>query len=145
MLKIFSNYQGPLVVDILPKGATVTSSSYVSTGIPKLVSMITEKKPKLEVTTQFCFKTTPACTKPQSPVSVLSLTGLLCSIDPPYSPDLAPCDFWLFPNCQVTTLRLPFFTTAGPCTCNLGNFKGYSIFRIPHSYGEMDISATHMR
>jgi hypothetical protein len=33
----------------------------------------------------------------------------VCS-DPPYSPDLAPCDFWLFPKITLTMKGNRFYT-----------------------------------
>ena len=35
---------------------------------------------------------------PTSPSSYLTETGIKTAPHPPYSPDLAPCDFWMFPR-----------------------------------------------
>ena len=43
MLTIYFNYRGPLVVDVLPEGATVTATSYGHVVIPKPVRAIEEQ------------------------------------------------------------------------------------------------------
>ena len=85
------------MVDVLPKGATVTSSSYVSTVIPKLVSAITEKKPKVGTRRSFLLQDV-RLHKAAGTRECLASHGFTVLDHPPYSPDLAPCDFWLFPT-----------------------------------------------
>ena len=94
-LTIFFNYQRPLVVDVLPKGATVTSSSYVSAVIHKLVSTITEK-PKVRTRRSILLHDNASSNQPAGTRECLASHEFTVLDDSVYLSDLASCDFWLF-------------------------------------------------
>jgi hypothetical protein len=55
--------------------------------------------------------TKPILTLPFSPTGFCNNSKLLSSPHPPYSHDLAPCDFFLFPKIKLKLKGLQFDTT----------------------------------
>ena len=97
MLTIFFNYRGPLVVDVLPEGATVTAASYGEVVIPKLVRAIEEQRPKTGTTRSCVLHNNASSHKALGVVEKLARDNFTTVDHPPYSQDLVPCGFWLFP------------------------------------------------
>ena len=81
------------MVDVLPKGATVTSSSYVSTVLPKQVSEITVRKPKFGTLRSILLHDNASLHQATGIRECLASQGFTVLEHPPYSPDLAPCEF----------------------------------------------------
>jgi hypothetical protein len=48
-----------------------------------------------------CIMTMPLLMTRSLSVSFLAKKSILKFVHPPYSPDLAPCDFWLFPKLKT--------------------------------------------
>ncbi|GFS02664.1 transposase [Elysia marginata] len=51
MLTVFFNYSGPLVVDILPQGTTMTATYYVLSVLSQVKSAVNEQRPKFSTST----------------------------------------------------------------------------------------------
>jgi len=59
----------------------------------------------------------------------LAYEGLQCLDHPPYSPDLAPSDYHMFPGLKKTIERSPYFVRSGGHCCR-GDLVGRTTFRI---------------
>ena len=97
MASIFWDAKGILSIDYLPKGSTITGAYYPNL-LDQLDQKIREKRPGLsKKKIIFHHDNAPAHT---SRVSMAKINELRYELlpHPPYSPDLAPSDFHLFPR-----------------------------------------------
>ena len=67
----------------------------------------------------------------------LAKNGMPLVRQAPYTPDLAPCDFWLFPTLKTTLKGKRFSVTGGHHTKNLGGAKEHSGGAIPEDFPEV--------
>lgn len=96
MASVFWDENGILFVDYLEKGKTITGAYYASL-LERLKKEVTAKRPGLaKKKILFHHDNAPAHT---SMVVMAKMHELHFDLvpHPPYSPDLAPCDFFLFP------------------------------------------------
>jgi len=96
MATIFRDTNGVILVDFLEKGRTITGQ-YYSEFLDHFDKKLKETRPNL-AKKRCCFTTiTHQHIHPElSPPNCLNRV-MNCS-PPPYSPDLVPCDIFLFPN-----------------------------------------------
>lgn len=98
MAVIFWDHKGIILIDIVPKGCTVTAKYYTESVLPKLSKNLKEKRPKLaQKNVLFLHDNAPAHTAALT-TEFLSRSRWEVMTHPPYSPDLAPSDYYLFPN-----------------------------------------------
>ena len=97
MFTVFFNYRGPVAIDILPQGTTMTSQYYVQTVLPQVKNTIDEQRPTIGMSRTFHLHDNAAPHKSRATTQALQEQGIRVLPHPAYSPDLAPCDFWLFP------------------------------------------------
>ena len=74
----------------------------------------------------FLHENTPAH-RPLATQKKLAYLGFKCLDHPPYSPNLAPSDYHLFPGLKKTIQRSPFFVRRGG-HCRRGDLVGRTIF-----------------
>jgi len=99
MLTIFWDTRGLLYMEFLTKGLTVNSDSYCAT-LRSLKQRIHRIKPERNTFPLHHNNARPHCSaQTQDAMTSLKFTVIP---HPPYSPDLAPSDFWLFPKLQET-------------------------------------------
>ena len=108
MLTIFVNYRGPLVVDVLPEGVTVTATLYGQVVIPKLVRSIENQQRRTGTTQTFILDNNASSHRAVGVVEKLAREKFKMLDHPPYSQDLAPCNFWLFPYVKSRLANTPF-------------------------------------
>lgn len=97
MASVFWDAQGIIMVEYLEKGATITGSYYADQ-IRRLREAIKEKRRgKLRAGVLFHQDNAPAH-KAAVAMAAIQETGFELLEHPPYSPDLAPSDFYLFPR-----------------------------------------------
>jgi histone-lysine N-methyltransferase SETMAR len=97
MATIFWDSQGILLVDFLEGQRTITSAYYESV-LRKLTKALAEKRPgKLHQRVLFHHDNAPAHSSHQTRAVLREFRWEIIR-HPPYSPDLAPSDFFLFPN-----------------------------------------------
>lgn len=97
MATVFWDSQGVIYIDYLEKGKTITGAYYADL-LGRFDPQLKKKRPHLaKKKILFHHDNAPAHT---SAVVTVKLSELRYEIlpHPPYSPDLAPCDFFLFPN-----------------------------------------------
>ena len=98
MFAIFFTTRGLLESVMLPEKHTVTAAWYTESCLPKVFQAIERLRPKSGVRgMKFHHDNAPAHTARRTK-EFLKQSGLEMIEHPPYSPDLAPCDFWLFPT-----------------------------------------------
>ncbi|GFS24224.1 dihydroorotate dehydrogenase (quinone), mitochondrial [Elysia marginata] len=98
MFTVFFNYSGPLVVDILLQDTTMTAIYYVQKVLSQVKSAINEQRPKVRTSRTLLLHDNAGPHKARATTQSLRELGIQVLPHPAYGPDLAPCDFWLFPN-----------------------------------------------
>ena len=96
-IHLFFNYQGSVAVDILPANTTVTGSYYAETVLPKVAQEISSQRPNSGTQNVLLLHDNASPHKTRAVTRFLEENKIQVLPHPPYSPDLAPCDFWLFP------------------------------------------------
>ncbi|GFS27828.1 transposase [Elysia marginata] len=97
LFTVFYNYSGPLVVDILPLDTTMTATYYVQNVFSQVKSAINEQRPKVSTSRTLLLHDNADPHKARATTQSLRELVIQVLPHPAYSPDLAPCDFWLFP------------------------------------------------
>ena len=98
LFTIFFNHEGPVAVDVLPEKATMTGRYYRETVLPQVVSELNERRP-ITGTSRIMILHDNASAHKTGAVNQYLLENQITTLPhPAYSPDLAPCDFWLFPR-----------------------------------------------
>jgi len=97
MATVFWDSKGVIVVDYLQKGMTITGKYYVAL-LDRLDEAIRIKRPGLQKKkVLFHHDNAPAHRSAVARAKLRELRYKLVA-HPPYSPDLVPCDFFLFPK-----------------------------------------------
>lgn len=111
MIAVFFRRSGPVAVIPLEDRKTVTSEWYSEVCLPKAFGELSSERPRSGVRgILFHQDNAPAHTAART-VDYLATSGVQILPHPPYSPDLAPCDFFLFPTVKKM-LRGRKFNTA---------------------------------
>ena len=94
MFTVFLNHQGLVAFAVLPANSTITESHYAETVLPKIVQEIRSQRP-ITITQNVLLHDNASPHKTRAITQYLEGQKIQVSPHPPYSPDLAPCDFWL--------------------------------------------------
>lgn len=96
MICVFFKSTGPMHVDVLKKGKTIDNKYYIQNCLKPVVKEIMSQRP---ISGTDNMKILHDNAKPHVHYNVkkyLKTENLKLIDHPPYSPDLAPCDYWLF-------------------------------------------------
>lgn len=85
------------MIDYLEKGRTITGE-YYSSLLNRLNDVIKKKRPHLAKKKVLFHQDNAPAHKSMKAMAKFNELGYELLPHPPYSPDLAPCDFYLFPN-----------------------------------------------
>ena len=96
MFAIFFKSTGALVVRCVNKGETVDNEFYIENCLTPLVKKLTKLRKKSGVTNMKLLHDNARPHVHKNVRNFLENQGIGLVEHPPYSPDLAPCDFWLF-------------------------------------------------
>jgi len=97
LASIFWDQDGTLLIDYLPKGQTINAEYYPSL-LVQLKDVLKEKRfGKVTKGVLFFHDNAPAH-RALATQRKLAYLGIQCLDQPPYSPDLAPSDYHLFPG-----------------------------------------------
>jgi len=97
MATVFWDSQGIILIDYMEKGKTITGA-YYSSILDRLKTELQEKRPRLaHKKVLFHHDNAPAHTSAVVAAKLMEI-GFRLVPHPPYSPDLAPSDYYLFPN-----------------------------------------------
>ena len=105
---IFFNFQEPVAVDIMPDKATITATYYTTSVLPKVLEHIQSTAPTRRRSRIMLHHDNASPHKARLTQTYLDENGIHLMEHPPYSPDLAPCDFWLFPKIKSKIAGRPF-------------------------------------
>ena len=101
MASVFWDREGVVMVDYLEKGSTINGKHYANQ-LRRLKEEIKAKRPgKLEKGVYMLQDNAPAHTS-QVAMAAANECGFRILPHPPYSPDLAPSDYFLFPKLKET-------------------------------------------
>jgi len=104
---IFWDQDGIFYIDYLPKGQTINAEYYLSL-LMQLKDILKEKRRrKMTKVVLFLHDNAPAH-RALATQKRLAYLGFQCLDHPPYSPDLAPLDYHLFPGLKKTIKTSPF-------------------------------------
>ena len=98
LFTIFFNSQGPMCVDVMPQQSTITAQYYTDQVLPQVLEHQAKFAPTRRRSRLLLHHDNAAPHKARLSVQFLEQQGITLLPHPPYSPDLAPCDFWLFPK-----------------------------------------------
>jgi len=97
LASIFGDQDGILLIDYVPKGQTI-SAEYYSSLLVQLKDILKEKRHgKVTKVVLFLHDNAPTH-RTLATQKKLAYLGFQCIDHPPYSPDLAPSDYHLFPG-----------------------------------------------
>jgi len=102
MLTVFFDYEGVVHHEFAPRGQTINKEYYVKV-LSRLRDAVRRKRPQLWTSGDWLLHHDNAPAHSSNLVQqYLTKHQVVQLRQPPYSPDVAPCDFWLFP-----TLKMP--------------------------------------
>ncbi|KAI6647565.1 Transposase [Oopsacas minuta] len=98
MFGVFFSTRGIIEYVMLPEKPTITATWYTENCLPQMFQAVERLRPKTGLRgMKFHHDNAPAHTARKTK-DYIKQSGLELIDHPPYSPDLAPCDFWLFPT-----------------------------------------------
>ena len=95
---IFFDSKGPVLQIPVPKGSSVTGKFYRESFLTQLVDLYQKHRPCTSVRGIKLLHDNVPTHKSVTVQKYLKEFGLDVLDHPSYSPDLSPCDFWLFPR-----------------------------------------------
>ena len=95
---IFIDWKGPVLQIPVPKGSSVTGKFYRESVLTQLVDIYQKHRRCSGVRCIKLLHDNAPAHKSATVQEYLKESGLDVLDHPPYSPDLSPCDFWLFPR-----------------------------------------------
>ena len=101
---IFFDSKGTVLQIPVPKGSCITGKFYRESVLTQLVDFYQKHRPRTSVRGIKLLHDSALAHKSASVKEYLKESGLDVLDHPPYSPDLFPCDFWLFPRLK----EMPF-------------------------------------
>jgi histone-lysine N-methyltransferase SETMAR len=114
LLITFFGVEGLICTTFLPEGSTMDSKTYIGIIRTRVIRKIREKRPELSIRGgQHFWVLHQDNARPHTSAYTrqwLAANGIPVMEHPPYSPDLAPCDFWLFPNLKKDLRGIVFET-----------------------------------
>ena len=99
---MFWDSEGVILAHCVPKGTIVTGQSYEDVLRTKCLPALREKRPKKAAAVLFHQDNAPAHRAPLVH-QFFGDNSFQVVLHAPYSPDLAPSDFWLFPTLRGRT------------------------------------------
>ena len=100
LFTVFFSTQGVVAIDILPAKTSVTATYYTEVVLRKVIETICEQRPTVGCSRTLMLHDNSAPHKAKVTTTFLEEREIRVLAHPAYSPDLAPCDFWLFPILQ---------------------------------------------
>ena len=97
---IFFDSKGPVLQIPVPKGSSVTGKFYRESVLTQLVDSYQKRRPRTGVRGIKLLHDNAPAHKFARVQEYLKESGLDVLDHPPHSPELSPCDFWLFPRLE---------------------------------------------
>jgi transposase len=109
MLIDFFDTEGIVRAEFVPRGTTVNSEYYKGL-LERIRNNVRRKRPETWKNVFLLHHDNAPCHTPLVIRQFLADKVITVRPHPPYSPDLAPCDFWLFPKIKLTIKGNRFHT-----------------------------------
>ncbi len=100
MVLVFFDAKGVIYTNYVPKGETV-NASYIRSAVARFLKVFKEKRPIMSSQDWWLHWDNAPVHTATSVVDFLAAKGVKTIPHPPYSPDLAPADFFLFPKVKA--------------------------------------------
>ena len=97
MLIVFFDIQGIVMAEWVPSGQTVNQQYYIEV-LTKLLERVRRKRPELWRNGWILHQDNAPAHNALPVKRFLATKNIAVLEHPPYSPDVAPCDFYLFPK-----------------------------------------------
>ena len=110
---IFFDWKGPLLQIPVLKGSSVTGKFYRESDLTQLVDFYQKRRPRTVVRGIKLLHDNAPAHKSATVQEYLKESGLDVLDYPPYSPELCPCDSWLFPRLKETLAGHRFESRCG--------------------------------
>ena len=110
---IFFDSKGPVLQIPVPKGSSVTGKLYRESVLTQLVDFYQKHRPRNGVRSIKLLHDNAPAHKSTTVQEYLKESGLVVLDHLPYSPDLSPCDFWLFPRLKEMLAEHGFESRCG--------------------------------
>lgn len=98
MFAVFFDSQGVIAMVKVEGQATVTARWYIENCLPVVIDNVRRRAPRTGMRGRKLHHDNAPAHTAAATREFLSEQGISTLPHPPYSPDLAPCDFWLFPT-----------------------------------------------
>ena len=108
MIAVFIARSGFICCVPLKEQRTVTAAWYTRVCLPRLLDAVSEKRPKTKHRGLLLHQDNAPAHKAHLTQDFLTQQRLQQLQHPPYSPDLAPCDFFVFPRVKKTLRGIRF-------------------------------------
>jgi len=109
LASIFWDQDGILLIDYLPKGQTIYAK-YYSSLLVQMKDFVKEKRREKVIKMDLFLHDNALDHRALATQKKLVSLGFQCLVHPPYSPDLAPLDYHLFPR-QEKQLKVLHFSS----------------------------------
>jgi histone-lysine N-methyltransferase SETMAR len=96
MLSTYFSHTGFVSVEFLPQGQNYNSHFFTEIILPSIVENLSVARPKLKATAAHLHIDNAKPHNSRLSLQKIEEYGFIRVPQPPYSPDLAPCDFFLF-------------------------------------------------
>jgi transposase len=96
MVSAYFSRCGFVFVEFLPMGQKYNSQFFTETVLPSIEKKLAECRPKLRTTAAHLHVDNAKPHTSKLSIEKIEELGFILVHQPPYSPDLAPCDFFLF-------------------------------------------------
>ena len=110
MIAVFFSKSGHVVTVPLQERKTVNAEWYINTCLPKVLEAWCVKHPRASTRRLLLHHDNASAHTAAATLDYLQENGVQLVTHPPYSPDLAPCDFFLFPAVKKELKGKPFET-----------------------------------
>ena len=96
MVTVFFRTTGVVHISRMPKKTTIAAQQYLDEVMIPLIDTLEAERPKAGLQRMFLHHDNARSHVAKKVTEYLKSTAIRLMPHPPYSPDLAPCDFWLF-------------------------------------------------
>ena len=96
LLCIFFKSAGPLLIHLVKRGQTIDHDYYISNYLQPVIDEFKTQRPSLGVQSIKLHHDNGKPHMHKDVISYLQSEDVTIMSHPPHSPDLSPCDFWLF-------------------------------------------------
>jgi histone-lysine N-methyltransferase SETMAR len=114
MVLVFFDAKGVIYTNYAPKGETI-NASYIRSAASRFLKVFKEKQPIMSSQDWWLHWDNAPVHTATSVVDFLVLKGVKTIPHPPYSPDLAPADFFLFPKVKAELAGQTLRQLGGGC------------------------------